>query len=452
MTDADATDQAVCVLPQGSEEGREVRLSDRKFALKVGQPVNFPLASLNEDTPPPAGAVVVYDPERFVRLPPVVTQLAPQPGDTASEYEVELAAFLNESGTLQVQCISTANDHCRWDLHFALRAAPDTHAGSSQQISRTGKLAEAEIAVARVYGKKAKASETKAAKGLRQDLENLLGERESWTSGTLRALAEMLLETAAHRRRSAEHERAWFALLGYTLRPGLGFPGDETRMQQLWALYAQGLQFHPEPQNWTEWWTLWRRVAAGLDENQQMQLFQATAEFLLIPNTKRPTAAGAAAKKRGYDAMIRMAGALENLPIAQKIALGDSLWGRLSLPGEPNAIPWAIGRIGARTPFHGSAHRVLPHETAMEWADRLLALDWRANPGFCLTAALLGRRTGDRERDLDDATRVALAQRLKSMRAPQSWIDMVLDVVELSAEDSGNVFGELLPAGLRLLP
>ena len=49
---------------------------------------------------------------------------------------------------------------------------------------------------------------------------------------------------------------------------------------QVWQLHAQGLGHAGEAANWTEWWVFWRRVAAGLGEEQQMQLLEAVAACL----------------------------------------------------------------------------------------------------------------------------------------------------------------------------
>ena len=71
------------------------------------------------------------------------------------------------------------------------------------------------------------------------------------------------------RRRSENHERVWLSLVGFCLRPGFGYPLDDWRVEQLWKTYSQTIQFVNERQNWTEWWTLWRRIAGGLAPNMR---------------------------------------------------------------------------------------------------------------------------------------------------------------------------------------
>jgi len=64
---------------------------------------------------------------------------------------------------------------------------------------------------------------------------------------------------------------------------------------------------------------------------------------------------------------------------------------------------------------------------------------------------LLARLSGDRERDVDEALRVRVIQRLRLVKAPVSWVRMVEEIVELDEADASRVFGEALPPGLRLV-
>jgi hypothetical protein len=104
-----------------------------------------------------------------------------------------------------------------------------------------------------------------------------------------------------------------------------------------------------------------------------------------------------------------------------------------------------------RVPAYGSAHDVVPAATASVWLEGVLALDWRAVAPAAFAATLLARLGGDRERDLDEALRARVIQRLRAVKAPASWLRMVEEVVELDEADAGRVFGEALPPGLRLV-
>ena len=46
-------------------------------------------------------------------------------------------------------------------------------------------------------------------------------------------------------------------------------------------MYASGLQFANQVQNEIEWWIFWGRVAGGLNQNQQTDMFQRLSPTLL---------------------------------------------------------------------------------------------------------------------------------------------------------------------------
>ena len=154
---------------------------------------------------------------------------------------------------------------------------------------------------------------------------------------------------------------------------------------------------------------------------------------------------------RLYEARKRLAAALERVAVERKIDIGEWLLTRLTKAGESPQSWWAVGRIGARVPFHGSAHNVVPPATAAAWLERLLHVDWKKHDSAAFAAVLLARVSGDRERDLDAAVRQRVIERLSARKAPESWLQMVSEVVELSEADERRVFGESLPAGLKLI-
>jgi hypothetical protein len=47
--------------------------------------------------------------------------------------------------------------------------------------------------------------------------------------------------------------------------------------------------------------------------------------------------------------------------------------------------------------------------------------------------------------------REVVLKRLEAANAPATWIEMVREVVTLDSVDTGRVFGEALPAGLKLM-
>ncbi|HND58755.1 MAG TPA: Hsp70 family protein, partial [Thauera aminoaromatica] len=439
--------RAICVLPRGTESGTEVALPERRFALRLGQPVRFHLVSSTGDRAWQAGELVELDADDFIHLPPLAARLPATAAGRRENVAVRLVACLTEVGTLEMQCVAIDDDTQRWQLAFQVRAEADTPATEAAAGAHP-RLAQAIALIDEVFGGQARELDAKAVRQLRARLERVLGRRDDWDMALLRALFDALLERARRRRRSAEHERVWLNLAGYCLRPGLGAALDDWRVDQLWTLFGQGLQYVREGNNWSEWWTLWRRCAGGLDEARQLQVLEVLAEHLEDTD---------AARRRGdpvqgsYDDMVRLAAALERVPAMHRIEVGKWLLERLARPAEKAHTWWALGRVGARESLYGSAHTVVPPETAAEWLQAVLALDWKVVEPAAFAAAQLARLTGDRARDLAPELRDEVARRLAALRAPQSWITMVREVVSLDDADRRRSFGEALPPGLRLL-
>jgi len=449
LDDGASGQQGICLLPRGTEEGHEIHLKDRTFALRLGHPVQFHLVSSVADTAYRPGELTDLSTGDFVRLPPIATVVQPRGASGPRETPVQLTTWLTEVGTLEVHCAEIANASQRWRLEFQLRGN-DAQAATSATDTAHASLPQAIEAIERTFGARSQDVGPKEVKRLRAQLEQLLGARAQWDSALLRELFGAFWERARRRRRSGDHERLWLNLAGYCVRPGFGYPLDEWRVEQLWSHYDQGIQYVNESQNWSEWWTLWRRAAGGLDESAQLRLLDDMAFYLQPPgSTRYKKPAGPA--RAGYADMVRLAGSLERISAERKIELAEWLLARLRKPSENSQGWWAVGRIAARRPFYGSAHGVVPAELAAQWVETILALDWKKVEPAAFAAVQIARMTGDRSRDLPDEIRSAVVRRLEAANAPQSWIAMVREAVELDASDEGRVFGEALPAGLKLI-
>ncbi|MDI1278568.1 Hsp70 family protein [Methylobacter sp.] len=446
-TDDSTAQQGICILPKGSEEGDEVILKDRRFALRLGVPVRFHLVSLSGDGEFKPGDVTEIT-DLFHSLPPLAVAFEGDDSKPNAEVIVELAVTQTEVGTLKIQCIAAEDSSRRWDVEFQIRKKA---AGLQTDAALPGNFNQIAEQIQAVFGAKSRQIDPKAVKSLRADLEKLTGvARTEWTTPLLRAMFGTLLEGAKYQRRSENHERVWLSLAGFCLRPGFGYPLDDWRVEQLWKNYSQGIQFVNETQNWTEWWTLWRRISGGLDTVAQEKIFADIAKFL-NPAAARQPGVAKQIKNRGYDDMVRLAAVLERLPVAKKIQLGEWLLKRLEKAGEPSQTWWAVGRIGARMPFHGSSHNVIPADIVCRWLQQMLAVDWKKIPQAGFAATLIARMSGDRARDIDEAMRLQVIEKLKLSKAPASWVDMVEQVKELDEKEEKQIFGEALPPGLKLI-
>lgn len=437
--------KGVCLLPKGTEEGAEIALHEHRFALRLNQPVQFHLAACSGDDQFSPGMLVDLNDDRFLPLPPLVAAL--DDSDAQNEIPVTLVTRLTEVGTLDIHCQSEADPSRRWKVEFQLRR--DLQA-KHQRSALPPKFKDAIAALDEVFGPGDKQADPNAVKRLRPTIEKLLGERDQWDTALARALFDALWERSKRRRRSAQHERVWFNLAGYCLRPGFGYPADDWRISQVWALYAQGLQFNQESQSWAEWWTFWRRAAGGLDQTAQQRILKDIAKFL-NPATARNLKIQQEIKNKSYEDMVRLAAALENLDLPTKTELGDWLLKRLEKSSETATSWWALGRIGAREPFHGSAHNVVSPKQAEQWLNVVRKQDWRKNQNAAFAAVMLARVSGDRSRDLEPALRNDIAAQLRTVKAADLWVRLVSEHIALDETESRRVFGETLPSGLKLM-
>jgi hypothetical protein len=449
----------ICVLPKGSEESEEIILHDRRFALRTGVPVRFDLASYSGDNAFKPGDITEIT-DNFHSLPPLVVAFDDKSTDNNTKTVVQLGVTQTDMGTLKIQCISVDNPPTskisennnhkqqRWDVEFQIRK--QGHVRSLVESELPAQFNVAAERIQAVFGPKSKLVDPIAVKNLRTDLDKLLGNRAEWDSSLLRALFASLWEGHKYRRRSEHHERVWLSLTGFCLRPGFGFSLDDWRVEQLWKFYPQGIQFTNEIQNWSEWWTLWRRIAGGLDVTAQKLIFADIANYI-NPAACRQASVAKQSKQRSYDDMVRLAAVLERLPVANKIQLGGWLLKRLEKASESNQTWWALGRIGARIPFYGSSHNVIPADIANQWLGTLLLQDWKKISQAAFAATLIGRKSDDRVRDIDETLRIQIMDKLKANKSPQPWLDMVEHYKELDEKEENQFFGETLPPGLKLI-
>ena len=450
LEQSETAKQAICLMPKGTEEDQELTLNERKFSLQLGQPVQFHLLSTTADQVYQPGEIITIDDEMvakqtFISLPPLVVVLEKTELDSVT---VSLASSLTEVGTLQIDCVG--ENQQRWHVEFEIRKQLSSQRSSHITEKLPVGFERASQKVDEVFGSSKKEANPKAVKTLRVDIEKALGKRDSWEVPVLRALFDQLLEGKKRRRRSAAHERIWFNLAGYGLRPGFGYPIDDWRIEQVWDLYQSGLQFGQETQVWIDWWTFWRRAAGGLNAIQQVSIYEDIAKYLK-PAALTSRKLQAEAKQKSYEDMVKLAAVLEHLPVEDKTELTQWLLKRLEKPAETKTSWWAVGRIASRIPFHGSAHNVIAKDDVQRWLPQLLKIDWKKNQQVAFAAVLMTRMSGDRSRDIDEEWRSKIVEKLTLTKAPASWVEMVETVKELDEAETKRVFGEGLPVGLKLI-
>lgn len=440
---------AVCLIPRGFQEGESIELGQRSFALTLGRPVQFPLYSTSSDRIDKPGDLVSIA-EDFRPLPPIHTVLEGAKAKSTASLPVHLRATLTEIGTLELWCVSDRSDE-RWRLEFELRGR-----AAANQLARVesmpARFEEAREWVDRFFGHKPLPIGPRDVKQLWRHLEKALGPRESWRAPVLREIWSALTAGAGKRRRSADHERIFFSLLGYSLRPGFGYPLDGWRAEQTFQLFSPGVQFHGEKSVWIEFWILWRRVSGGLSEEDQRTLWSYLRPHLArrVPTVSAQTGKPKGVQPEGLDEMVRTTASLEHLEPLEKTELGEWIAQRLREGPGGGPWAWALGRIGARVPVYGSGHKAVPKSQAEAWVRLLVDLGLERIDGAAFAVAQLARLSGDRTRDLDDEVRSLAADALRAVRAPEAWLRMLTEVAVLEIADEARVLGDTLPAGLQL--
>ncbi len=448
--------KALCLLAKGTEEGHEIRLSGRRFSLTLGEPVRFNLLTsthdtLTNNTAIQNGVMVDVDPDLFAPLPPYITTLegegAELQANQKERVEVQLACQLTEVGTLKMECVSAEDDSKRWELEFEVR---NKQTDDREQVKLHPKLNECKELIGRLYSGNKKSAESKEIKTLAKDLEKKLGKRDEWDFTTLRQLFDTFAQGRKRRRRSEQHEKNWLRLAGFALRPGFGDPTDSWRIEQVWGLYQQNIQFKNH-QGWTDWWVFWRRIAGGLSQEQQETILADIAKYLHPGAMKNPQSAKAA-QDMGYESMVRLSASLEHLEVEDKVLLATWFLSKAINHNQfEQAHWWAMGRLASRTPLYGSQHNVVPREQAEQWLPKLLEQNWQKEPMIAFAAVMICRKTGDRLFDISDDYREQVLAKLKQSKVPESWVSLVEEVKELSESESKRIFGDALPSGLTLV-
>ncbi len=437
--------QGVCVIPRGLEEGEMVRVRTPTFKLALGLPVQFRLFTTTSDVLDRPGDIVKFDPALHAMLPALHTVIA---GEKGGQKEVQLECQLSEVGTLALSCVSGVE---QFRLEFELRGAVVSES-PTVVAAMPLRFADAALEVERVFGVKPMPVGPKDVKNLFRTLEKQLGPRQHWTLPVLRQLWTQLLAGASKRRRSAEHERVMFQLLGYCLRPGMGYPLDGWRCQQTFALFAPLLTFHAEVQVWAEFWVLFRRIALGLSGEAQRQMWAYLKPHLVRQlGPEQPASKAKGVVPLALEEMVRCTASLEAMDASEKSVFGDLMLRRMSQGGTAGGPwAWALGRAGARVMVGSHNEQSVAVSVVEPWVEALLKVDNGKHPGALFALFQMTRLTGDRSKDVSGTTRAAVRQALQEKAAPAGWIAALDEVVTLSAADEARSIGDELPIGLTL--
>jgi molecular chaperone DnaK (HSP70) len=442
----------VCLVPRGVEEGEEIHLSQPEFQVMINSPVSFSLYSSSYRAGDKTGDIIISDKDEFIELPPVRTVLQYGKKTGSVKIPVSLGIRMNEFGTMDVWCESKKTTH-RWKLAFQLRLEGEEKDISLQKKGIEHTLDESAIVQAIQLMEEAfhcspRTPSEVTPENLIKKMENLLNlDRKNWPLFAIRKMWDSLIKIKERRSVIPLYEARWLNLSGFLLRPGFGYELDELRIKELWKIFLEDLRYPNNGQCRSEWWILWRRSAGGFDSAKQEILFRKISPWLLPSKKKVKKLSGAEITE-----MWMLGASLENLSASVKAEMGGELLKNLkkSKGKSLEHYYWAISRIGARTPFHGSIDKVVSKEDVERWIEALLKEKW-SNPrsaGYAI--AQLARKTDDRIRDIDEDLRTRIIDRFSEYEWSKHFIRQIKEVVSLEWEEEKKIFGESLPVGLYI--
>ena len=108
--------KALTVVPFGMEEGTGHQLTNRQFALSIGDSAQFRFFASSERKEDPVGLMLDEIPDELEETAPVEVHLPGNPGETVP---VTLESLVTETGVLELWFV--ARDGRRWKLEFNVR-------------------------------------------------------------------------------------------------------------------------------------------------------------------------------------------------------------------------------------------------------------------------------------------------------------------------------------------
>ncbi|MEO5356741.1 MAG: hsp70 family protein [Nitrospirae bacterium YQR-1] len=445
---------SVCILARGAEPGADIVLSELEFHVMANTPASFNMYSSSYRVGDKEGDIVTAEQDFFFKLPPVRTVLQFGKKAGGARLPVSLSVKLNEYGTLDIWCESKMSPH-RWKLSFQLRDSapdddPDAAEESSSALTDTRTLDSETVEQACEAIRVALWGNEQVLGALTKTITEILGvERDNWPLPTIRKLWDALMEFKQRRLTTPGHEARWLNLSGFLLRPGFGYFLDAERIKELWKIFSEGVKFYRDGGCSLQWWILWRRVAGGLNEQQQEIIFKKTAQHLLPGRKKKDTP-----KLQPPEIMEiwMLASSLERMGGTVKVELGDELLRQIKKFGDKNTakLMWSLSRLGGRLPFYGPAEKTVPKAVAEKWIEQIMALKWNAPKDAAYAISQLARKTGDRANDTDEALRDEALRWIHKVTGAtaERYTKRMSEALPVDFDEEREVFGEALPVGL----
>lgn len=442
-----AEKKVLTLLPRGVHEEATYE-PNQTFLLTVNQPVLFHLFSSHVRLNDKEGDLIAFDPTEFQPMPPIQTILRfgkqQMRIDAHAKIPVHIRIRLTSIGIIELSLKSLKTEHS-WKLEFQIKSASghDDNLAALQKKRKEETFDEA-------FSSKALTllsdfSESKASK-LIESLEEALGmPKLSWPINVLRQMADILLKNPLLRKHSPEHESRWWNLIGFCLRPGIGYPLDDFRVKELWKILLSDQKNLPNLDLQIQKWICLRRVSCGLNKGQQAQIANEVLPFVLDKNKK---IIGIKQKKEtySYSEKMRLLGSFELLNTSTKVQLGNALIYKLNSGEFCDADFWALGRLGARHLIYGSPIDVVPKDVCEGWILQLLKMV----PSKLLFSVLthLGRRVDLRDLNISLEIQKALETIFKNNEFEVDFTKS--SNKEFTHNEIDSLLGDSLPIGLSI--
>ena len=117
--------RALCVAPQGMEEGSDAEVPSQEVGVIVGRPAKFRFfSSTVRRDDQPGSSLARWQPDELVESDPVQTTLDSPEHDDGSCLPVRFQSRVTELGMFELYCLSTQTDQ-RWKMEFNVREEGD---------------------------------------------------------------------------------------------------------------------------------------------------------------------------------------------------------------------------------------------------------------------------------------------------------------------------------------
>lgn len=443
--------RALTLLPRGSEEGMIYEPS-QIFSIRPNTPVSFSLYTSQVRLDDQKGDLIEIDPKELQSLPAIQTILRmgkKQLNDSSQEpIQVKLHIGLTALGTLELWLQSLRTEH-RWNLEFQLRNSEGQEdsvlvlkSARKYEMFDSTFLIPAKEYITDIFKNPSKSDK------IMDTLETLIGQpRREWSISVLRGLWDSLLSVATQRKVTQEMEARWWNLAGFFLRPGFGYPLDDSRIKEMWKILLSDFKSTKGLEVQIQQWICFRRVSGGFNKGQQIQIAN---DFLtsLFPNKASKIVLKSKNEIYPYSEKIRVLASFEFLDIQTKIKLGNAILNRMNSGEAHSADFWALGRLGARHLVYGTITNVIPKEECTNWIQSLLKIE--QNDELAHLLSQLARKTNQREIDLSTEMINSILSIFRGTAHEERLSNLLTQASVLTLKEQEQVFGDKLPSGIIL--